>query len=437
MRSKAILIVLVGLVFASTSGLAVQTGLRLGAQPSTLAFYRLVFVSLLLAPIYLKKDSRSQLRALSPRDWALVALTGAMLALHFYGWMAGLQIAGTAAAASLLNLQPLMVVALSTFALKERTPPRALVWAVPAIGGAILISGGVGLEGAVWPIMSALGYAVYIVCMRGLRSKLGAGASMQLTGVVCAVVLAVPLAIEDAAAVSVPILGVSLYMAVACSLCGHMLFSWALKHLPASAVSTLLLIEPVPAALWTFLLIGEVPGGAVVIGSAVMLAGAVAFTLTQARYGGTKDEFVEQIEVTHISMRPLTFVVIDASLDGRRVFVRHKKRETWELPGGHIEPGEMPDEAASRELYEETGIRGANLTPLADYGVRWKGSASQSWGRLYSASGGTRDPLPASEIAEARVFTLTPLLLTYPRIQQRLMHVQKIRRARATEWPRR
>lgn len=30
----------------------------------------------------------------------------------------------------------------------------------------------------------------------------------------------------------------------------------------------------------------------------------------------------------------------------------------WELPGGSLEPGESPEEAALRELYEETGVLG-------------------------------------------------------------------------------
>lgn len=39
--------------------------------------------------------------------------------------------------------------------------------------------------------------------------------------------------------------------------------------------------------------------------------------------------------------------------------------EWWELPGGGIEPGESPAEAAARELYEETGIVAAPTHELA------------------------------------------------------------------------
>jgi 8-oxo-dGTP pyrophosphatase MutT (NUDIX family) len=34
----------------------------------------------------------------------------------------------------------------------------------------------------------------------------------------------------------------------------------------------------------------------------------------------------------------------------------HEKLNRWLPPGGHIEPHELPDEAAKREVFEETGV---------------------------------------------------------------------------------
>ena len=43
--------------------------------------------------------------------------------------------------------------------------------------------------------------------------------------------------------------------------------------------------------------------------------------------------------------------------DRRILLHRHARLGRWLPPGGHIEPNELPDEAAIREVAEETGVR--------------------------------------------------------------------------------
>lgn len=49
-------------------------------------------------------------------------------------------------------------------------------------------------------------------------------------------------------------------------------------------------------------------------------------------------------------------VAIFVVRDGRVLLHWHQKLGRWLPPGGHIEPNELPDDAAHREVMEETGV---------------------------------------------------------------------------------
>ena len=107
----------------------------------------------------------------------------------------------------------------------------------------------------------------------------------------------------------------------------------------------------------------------------------------------------------------LKYVIVAAFCDGKLVFCKQKERETLELPGGHIEPGETALDAAKRELYEETGITDIkDIFPIASYRAQSTTDVTRgAYGMLYVAEVGTIPPkLPDFEMEETRLFDISP-----------------------------
>ena len=106
------------------------------------------------------------------------------------------------------------------------------------------------------------------------------------------------------------------------------------------------------------------------------------------------------------------YTVICSNYKGKWILSRHKKRDTWETQGGHIEDGETPLEAAKRELFEESGIRDADVYPVCDY---WGFNPFRcSNGVVFLAVVHSIGELPESEMQEIGMFDVLPENLTYP-----------------------
>ncbi len=100
-------------------------------------------------------------------------------------------------------------------------------------------------------------------------------------------------------------------------------------------------------------------------------------------------------------------------------------RSTLEAPGGHREQGESIDEAAARELREETGALQFRIQPVCAYSVTGQTPANrtgeETFGMLYWAEIECFAPELHSEIAEIFLMDELPENWTYPEIQPKLL----------------
>ena len=263
---KAKLILLAGVFSCSMS----SAFFRYMTAPSTIAAtYRLGWTVLLLTPlIFSKRETRKELLSLKGKDLAFCGLSGLFLAMHFVVWFESLSNTSIASSTVLVNTE----VAFAAFGYLIFFGKKIRKKEILAIGIAFLGS-------VVLALLAAFFSACYTLIGTRERSHMS---TMVYTYVLywgCFLSLLVFDAVSG-----VPMTGyepinwiMSLCLAVFCTLLGHSVFSWSLKFLTPTYVSTVKLAGPVFASVSAILLFGEIPGLIQVAGAAVVLAGVYLY----------------------------------------------------------------------------------------------------------------------------------------------------------------
>jgi drug/metabolite transporter (DMT)-like permease len=196
-------------------------------------------------------------------------------------WHWSLLLTSIAASTLEANLAPIFVTLIAWVAWHERPSGRFLLALGLALGGVVLIvshklgQGSRALLGDALGIGTACFYAGYIAIVSRLRATYGTGLVMASTTLVFTVLL-LPLALTqkflpDTASGWMLLVG----LALIAQFFGQGLIAYALAHLPATFGSVGLYVQPVAAALYARIFLGEQLAPLQIAGACIVL-GAIA-----------------------------------------------------------------------------------------------------------------------------------------------------------------
>ena len=248
--------------------------------PVATALWRLALALPLLA-LWMALQERGRKQGATRPAWPMALLAGVFFAADLAVWHWSIRLTSVANATFLANLAPVAVTLGAWVLLGERARPVFFAGMLLSLAGAALLMGanlggpGSVLLGDGLGMLTAVFYAGYQLCVKRLRDTQSTARIMFASGAACATVL-LPLALLMGEAIlpaSPAGWGVLLGLALVCQLAGQGLITWAVAHLAASFSSVSLLLQPVAAAGFAWLLFGEALAALQWFGAAAVLAG--------------------------------------------------------------------------------------------------------------------------------------------------------------------
>ena len=274
-------ILILAVLSVSTSSIFVRYS---DAPSMIISAYRMLFTLVMIAPVVLIKH-REELAGISRKDMLYAVTSGFFLAMHFATWITSLKLTTVSASTVLVQMSPIFVVAGSFIFFKEKISKTSLTGVLTAVLGSVLVGildfkvGGTAFIGDFLALSGAFFLAGYLLIGRELRNRISLLPYAFIVYGSCTLILLLGCAFMGIPLYPYSSKNYAIFFALAffCTILGHTVFNWALKYLPAYAVSTCSLLEPVGATFLAVVFLGEIPGLLEICGQILVLVGLYLF----------------------------------------------------------------------------------------------------------------------------------------------------------------
>jgi drug/metabolite transporter (DMT)-like permease len=246
--------------------------------PGASAFWRVALAALPLW-IWMRLSPRAQSAA--PMRWKPLVIAGLCFAGDLGAWHVSILYTSVANSTLEANFAPIFVTLGAWLLFRQRVSRLFLTALAVTLSGAVLLIGpnfalgGRALLGDALGVLTAVFYAGYMLALKSATERTGTAGIMAVSTGVAAIAL-LPYALVTAD-VFLPqstsgwlvLIGLALVPHIA----GQSLIAYGFAHLPAAFSSVSLLLQPVLAAVYAWVLLGEAVGPVQVLGGLVVLAG--------------------------------------------------------------------------------------------------------------------------------------------------------------------
>jgi drug/metabolite transporter (DMT)-like permease len=250
--------------------------------PTATGFYR---VMLAVPPLWLVWRLRPVAEAAdtaAPRggfSWGLALIPGLLFAGDLFFWHLAVKYTSVANSTLLSNFAPVVVTLGAWLVLREKISRLFLMALLVSICGAMMLVGasfqigGSHVFGDLLALTTAVFYGAYMIAVAKLRGRHGSQEIMLWSSLVCAIALLPATWAMGESLLPATLNGWAILFGLAwiSHALGQSLIAYALGHLPASFSSLVVLIQPVAAAFFGWLWLGEglqplqIAGGIVVL----------------------------------------------------------------------------------------------------------------------------------------------------------------------------